>query len=208
MTLAGPGYGWFISDLCSEGGLTLWFLWWQKSLDPGISQNLLVFSKSLFPKVFSQVQVAIKSPSIICSQKDEGLRILELHRKWTKHSYTLENIISSSALTLKLYWPKWTELLNLLIFRMKENKQRDRKIEELCAKFFILFCLGYMLTNTFVIKLLLGFYFAGMFIFMHHHFLLTYKLRYLARFGSLWSWRMRVLDLEIVKLRVFRRHRS
>ena len=45
---------------------------------------------------------------------------------------------------------------------MKENKQRDRKIEELCAKFFILFCFGYMLTNTFVIKLLLGLYFAGM----------------------------------------------
>ena len=47
---------------------------------------------------------------------------------------------------------------------MKENKQRDRKIEELCAKFFIIFCFGYMLTNTFVIKFLLGFYFAGLFI--------------------------------------------
>ena len=68
------------------------------------------------------------------------------------------------------------QLLNSLIFRMKENKQRDRKIEELCAKFFILFCLGYMLTNTFVIKLLLGLYFAGMlFILRHHHFLLTWK---------------------------------
>ena len=48
---------------------------------------------------------------------------------------------------------------------MKENKQRDRKIEELCAKFFIIFCFGYMLTNTFVIKFLLGFYFAGLFIY-------------------------------------------
>ena len=169
MTLAGPGYGWFISDLCSEGGLTLWFLWWQKSLDPGISQNLLVFSKSLFPKVFSQVQVAIKSPSIICSQK-----VWRVENSRTLSSRTLK--FRLKALTLTLYWQKWTQLLNSLIFRMKENKQRDRKIEELCAKFFILFCLGYMLTNTFVIKLLLGFYFAGMFIFMPHHFLLTYEV--------------------------------
>ena len=58
---------------------------------------------------------------------------------------------------------------------MKENKQRDRKIEELCAKFFVLFCFGYMLTNTFVIKFLLGFYFAGMFIFHFHQFALKRK---------------------------------
>ena len=58
---------------------------------------------------------------------------------------------------------------------MKENKQRDRKIEELCAKFFVIFCFGYMLTNTFVIKFLLGFYFAGLFIYPNFYFYLKPK---------------------------------
>ena len=46
------------------------------------------------------------------------------------------------------------------LFRARENKKRDKKIEELCTKVFVLLCFGYCLINTFMLRLVY---------FVYHH---------------------------------------
>ena len=45
--------------------------------------------------------------------------------------------------------------------RARENKKKDRKIEELCTRVFVLLCFGYCVINTFMLRIIFNVYYFG-----------------------------------------------
>ena len=67
----------------------------------------------------------------------------------------------SEALSPKIFsYFACDEKVSNHLFRARENKKRDKKIEELCTKVFVLLCFGYCLINTFMLRLVY---------FVYHH---------------------------------------
>ena len=65
--------------------------------------------------------------------------------------------------------------------RARENRKKDRKIEELCTKVFLLLCFGYCFINTFMLRVIFNVYYFGKSEFWNFGIVFAF-------FGFIYSW--------------------